>query len=224
MKEDAAMASWFSWNEPYYRTPRRDPADVVTDTLMLEFSWQLKESEKQQRERENEYRRTKTGVDYSWLASTPRSTYNISTGERLGLEDLCAKVPPSCCGLVILKFREAMQANEPEVHEVSGLFRSVLMEALDHLKEEQEAERLARQWNNKRAMSVSLMNFRSRIKINPFGSTVGLTTAAAEGAGLSDLKTVSEDVERGMDKDEKMQRVWSMPDFRYKGTGSSKIV
>lgn len=224
MKEDAAMASWFSWNEPYYRSPRRDPADVVTDTLMLEFSWQLKESEKQQRERENEYRRTKTGVDYSWLASTPRSTYNISTGERLGLEDLCAKVPPSCCGLVILKFREAMQANEPEVHEVSGLFRSVLMEALDHLKEEQEAERLARQWNNKRAMSVSLMNFRSRIKINPFGSTVGLTTAAAEGAGLSDLKTVSEDVERGMDKDEKMQRVWSMPDFRYKGTGSSKIV
>ncbi|XP_005921621.1 protein RD3 [Simochromis diagramma] len=218
------MASWFSWNEPYYRSPRRDPADVVTDTLMLEFSWQLKESEKQQRERENEYRRTKTGVDYSWLASTPRSTYNISTGERLGLEDLCAKVPPSCCGLVILKFREAMQANEPEVHEVSGLFRSVLMEALDHLKEEQEAERLARQWNNKRAMSVSLMNFRSRIKINPFGSTVGLTTAAAEGAGLSDLKTVSEDVERGMDKDEKMQRVWSMPDFRYKGTGSSKIV
>ncbi|XP_063351268.1 protein RD3 [Pelmatolapia mariae] len=218
------MASWFSWNEPYYRTPRRDPADVVTDTLMLEFSWQLKESEKQQRERENEYRRMKTGVDYSWLASTPRSTYNISTGERLGLEDLCAKVPPSCCGLVILKFREAMQANEPEVHEVSGLFRSVLMEALDHLKEEQEAERLARQWNNKRAMSVSLMNFRSRIKINPFGSTVGLTSAAAEGAGLSDLKTVSEDVERGMDKDEKMQRVWSMPDFRYKGTGSSKIV
>lgn len=103
MKEDAAMASWFSWNEPYYRTPRRDPADVVTDTLMLEFSWQLKESEKQQRERENEYRRTKTGVDYSWLASAPRSTYNISTGERLGLEDLCAKVPPSCCGLVILK-------------------------------------------------------------------------------------------------------------------------
>ncbi|XP_039454362.1 protein RD3 [Oreochromis aureus] len=218
------MASWFSWNEPYYRTPRRDPADVVTDTLMLELSWQLKESEKQQREKENEYRRMKTGVDYSWLASTPRSTYNISTGERLGLEDLCAKVPPSCCGLVILKFREAMQANEPEVHEVSGLFRSVLMEALDHLKEEQEAERLARQWNNKRAMSVSLMNFRSRIKINPFGSTVGLTSAAAEGAGLSDLKTVSEDVERGMDKDEKMQRVWSMPDFRYKGTGSSKIV
>lgn len=115
-----------------------------------------------------------------------------------------------------------MRANEPEVQEVSGLFRSVLLEALDHLKEEREAQQLARQWNNKRAMS--LVNFRSRIKINPFGSTVGLTSAAAEGAGLSDLKTVSEDVERGTDVAERSQRVWSMPDFRYKGTSSSKVV
>ncbi|XP_034018636.1 protein RD3-like [Thalassophryne amazonica] len=217
------MASWFSWNEPYSRRPRRDPADVVTDTLMLEFSWQLKDAERQQRERENEYRRLKTGVDYSWLASTPRSSFNISTGERLGLEELCSKVPPSCCGLVLLKFREVMQANEPDVQEVSCLFRSVLLEALYHMKEEQEAQRLARQWNNKRAMSLSLMNFRSRIKINPFGSTVGLTSAAAEGGGLSDLKTVSEDVERGMER-EMAQRMWNMPDFRYKGTNSSKIV
>ncbi|XP_017267509.1 protein RD3 [Kryptolebias marmoratus] len=215
------MASWFGWNESYYRSPRRDPADVVTDTLMLEFSWQLKETERQQRERESEYRRLKTGVDYSWLASTPRSSFNISTGERLALEDLCAKVPPSCCGLVILKFRDALQSNEPEVHEVSGLFRSVLLEALDHLKEEQEAQRLTRQWNNKRAMS---MNFRSRIKINPFGSTVGLNSAVANGTGLSDLKTVSEDVEKGMETEERLQRVWSMPDFRYKGTSSSKVV
>ncbi|MEQ2201913.1 hypothetical protein XENOCAPTIV_020455 [Xenoophorus captivus] len=103
MKEDKAMASWFSLNEPYQRSPRRDPADVVTDTLMMELSWQQKEAERLQRERENEYRRLKTGVDYSWLASTPRSSFNISTGERLGLEDLCSKVPPSCCGLVILK-------------------------------------------------------------------------------------------------------------------------
>ncbi|KAM4600574.1 protein RD3 [Polymixia lowei] len=216
------MASWFSWNEPYYRSPRRDPEDVVTDTLMLEFSWQLKEAERQQRERENEYRRLKTGVDYSWLATTPRTSYNISTGERLGLEDLCSKVPPSCCGLVILKFREVLVANEPEVQEVSGLFRSVLLEALDRMKEEEEAQRLTRQWNNKRAMS--LVNFRSKIKINPFGSTVGLTSSAAEGSVTSDLKTISEDVERGMEREERAQRVWSMPDFRYKGLSTSKVV
>lgn len=117
-----------------------------------------------------------------------------------------------------------MQANEPEAQEVSGLFRSVLMEALDHLKEEEEAQRLARQWNNKRAMSMSLVNFRSRIKINPFGSTVGLTSEVAEGAGMSDLKTVSEDVEKGMERGERTPRVWSMPDFRYKGANSSKVV
>lgn len=129
-----------------------------------------------------------------------------------------------CFVSALHRFREVMQANEPEVQEVSGLFRSVLLEALDHLKEEEEAQRLARQWNNKRAMSMSLVNFRSRIKINPFGSTVGLTSAVAEGAGMSDLKTVSEDVEKGMEGQEKAQRVWSMPDFRYKGANSSKVV
>ncbi|XP_056150835.1 protein RD3 [Lampris incognitus] len=223
------MASWFSWNEPYYRSPRRDPADVVTDTLMLEFSWQLKEAERQQRERENEYRRIQTGVDYSWLVTTPRTSYSISTGERLGLEDLCSKVPPSYCGLLILKFREAMVANEPEVQEVSGLFRTILLEALDRLKEEEETERLARQWNNRRSMSMSLMNFRSRVKINPFGSTVGLTTAVPDGTEISDLKTVSEDVERGMEMErekevEGAQKVWSMPDIRYKGLRTNRIV
>ncbi|XP_056284513.1 protein RD3 [Pseudoliparis swirei] len=215
------MASWFSWNEPYHRSPRRDPVDVVTDTLMLEFSWQLKEAERQQRERENEDRRLKTGVDYSWLANPPRCSYNISTGERLGLEELCSKVPAPCCGPVVLKFREVLQANEPEVQEVSELFRAVLLDTLDNLKEEQEAQRLSHQWNNKRAVSMSLMNFRSRIKINPFGSTVGLTSAVTDGTGLSDLKTVSADVEKGM---ERSQRVWSMPDFRYKGASSSKVV
>lgn len=97
------MASWFSWNEPYYRSPRREPCEVVTETLMLELSWQLKEAERQRRERESEYRRLQTGVDYSWLASTPRSSFSITTGERLGLEELCSKVPPSCCGMVIFK-------------------------------------------------------------------------------------------------------------------------
>lgn len=117
-----------------------------------------------------------------------------------------------------------MQANEPEVHEVSGLFRSLLLEVLDQLKEEQEAQRLARQWNRKPATSMSLVNFRSRIKINPFGSTVGLTSTLASGSAMSDLKTVSEDVERGVDVKEGSQRVWSTPDFRYKRSSSGEVV
>jgi hypothetical protein len=103
-QQSVVMASWFSWSDPYHRRPRREPSDVVVDTLMLEFTWQLKEAERLQRERDSEYRRLKTGVDYSWLASTRRNSYSVSTGERLGLEDLCCKVPPGDCGLVILKY------------------------------------------------------------------------------------------------------------------------
>ena len=98
------MASWFGWGtEPQYRSQRREPSEVVTDTLMLELSWQRKEAERLQRERDSEYRRLKTGVDYSWLVSTPRTGFDISPGERLGLEDLCSKVPPAHCGAVILR-------------------------------------------------------------------------------------------------------------------------
>ncbi|XP_006625975.1 protein RD3 [Lepisosteus oculatus] len=192
------MASWFRWNEPYLRQAQRSPADMVTDTLMLELRWQLKEAERLQRERDNEYRRIKTGVDYSWLVSSPKNSYDITPGERLELEDVCSKIHPSFCGAVILRFRQLVTEYEPEVHEVSQLFRSVLLEALDKMKDEEEAKKLSRQWNNKRAMSLSLMTFKSRVRIYPFGS---------------DIKTVSEDVERGM---EHSRRVWSMPEFRHK--------
>lgn len=107
---------------------------------------------------------------------------------------------------------------------MSGLLRSLLLEVLDQLKEEQEAQRLARQWNRNSATSMSLVNFRSRIKINPFGSTVGLTSTLASGSAMSDLKTVSEDVERGVDVKEGSQRVWSTPDFRYKRPSSGEVV
>ncbi|CAB1342693.1 unnamed protein product [Coregonus sp. 'balchen'] len=205
------MASWFGWSsEPDYRSPRRDPSDVVTDTLMLELSWQLKEAERMQRERDNEYRRLQTGVDYSWLVNKPRNTYDVLPGERLGLEDLCSKV---------------VTENEPELQEVSALFRTVVLEALDRMREEQEAQRLSRQWNNKRAMSMSLINFKSRVKINPFGSTLGLTSTGGGGEGVCELKTVSEDVEKALEeRADRAQRVWSIPDFRHKGLYTTKAV
>ncbi|XP_051955186.1 protein RD3 [Xyrauchen texanus] len=211
--------SWFSWSEPYCRSPRREPSEVVTDTLMLELSWQMREAERLHHERDNEYRRLKSGVDYSWLMSTPRSTYNISQGERLGLEDLCSKVPPSYCGSVIQRFRQVLMENEPEVQEVSGLFRSALLETLEHVQEEQDAQRLTHQWNNKRSISLSLLTFKSRVRINPFGSTLGLKSKSCGSEEDSvDVKTVCGDVEKGLGQTtEKAQRVWSMPDFRQKG-------
>lgn len=109
--------------------------------------------------------------------------------------------------------------NEPEMQEVSGLFRSVLVETLERVHEEQEVQRLTHQWNNRRSISLSLMSFKSRVRINPFGSTLGLKSNSygSEEDGV-DVNTVCGDVEKGLGQTtEKAQRVWSMPEIRHKG-------
>ncbi|XP_007903201.1 protein RD3 [Callorhinchus milii] len=188
------MASWFKWSEPYHRCSERNPADMVVDTLMMELSWQIKQAEKMQRERENEYRRIRTGVDYSWLVSYPKHSYDISPVERLELESACAKIHPSYCGPVILRFRQKVVEYEPEVKEVSQLFQSVLQETMERMKDEEEAKKLTRQWTKKRTTSLS--TFKSRVRIFPFSSNI---------------KTVSEDVEQC---NVPARRLWSLPDFR----------
>ncbi|XP_060115543.1 protein RD3 isoform X2 [Heteronotia binoei] len=191
-----SLASWFRWNEPPRRISERSPTEMVIETLMMELGWQIKEAEKQQRDRENEYRKIKTGVDYSWLISYQKHNYDISPGERLQLEDLCSKIHPSYCGPVVIRFRQLITEYEPEAPEVSRLFRSALHDVLEKMKEEEEAKKLARQWNTKHRTSLSLTTFKSRSRISPFSS---------------DIKTISEDVERGTDP---TRRVWSMPEFR----------
>ncbi|KAL8185357.1 UNVERIFIED_CONTAM: Protein rd3 [Gekko kuhli] len=175
---------------------QRSPTEMVIETLMMELGWQIKEAEKQQRDRENEYRKIKTGVDYSWLISYQKHNYDISPGERLQLEDLCSKIHPSYCGPVVIRFRQLIAEYEPEAPEVSRLFRSALHDVLEKMKEEEEAKKLARQWNTKHKTSLSLTTFKTRSRISPFSS---------------DIKTISEDVERGTDP---TRRVWSMPEFR----------
>ncbi|KAJ6666932.1 hypothetical protein lerEdw1_018934 [Lerista edwardsae] len=191
-----SLTSWFRWNEPPSRISQRSPTEMVMETLMMEFGWQMKEAEKQQRERENAYRKIKTGVDYGWLVSQPKHSYDISPGERLQLEDMCSKIHPSYCGPVIIRFRQLIAEYEPEAPEVSRLFHSVLQEAVEKIKEEEEAKKLARQWNTKHKTSLSLTTLKTRARISPFSS---------------DIKTISEDVERGTDP---TRRVWSMPEFR----------
>ncbi|KAM8947855.1 protein RD3 [Pelodytes ibericus] len=190
-----ALLSWFRWNESQLRLSQRNPTDMVVDTLMMELNWQIKQAEKLQREKENEYRKIKTGVDYSWLVSYPKHGYEVSLVERLELEEMCSKIHPSYCGPVILRFRQLIGEYEPDVQEVPRLFRSVLQEAAEKMKEEEETKKIARQWHTKRAMSLSLMTFKSRARIYPF---------------TSDIKTISEDVEK---ETEPTRRVWSMPEF-----------
>ncbi|XP_021248290.1 protein RD3 isoform X3 [Numida meleagris] len=121
-----SLASWFRWNEPPNRISQRNPTEMVVETLMMELSWQIKQAEKQQRERENEYRKIKTGVDYGWLVSYPKQSYDISPGERLQLEDMCTKIHPSYCGPVILRklLRRSKRRKTPRSLPSSGTQRT----------------------------------------------------------------------------------------------------
>lgn len=98
-----SLIPWLRWTEASPRLSSRSPAEMVLETLMMELVGQMREAERQRRDRSNAVRKICTGVDYSWLASTPRSTYDLSPGERLQLEDVCAKIHPSYCGPAILR-------------------------------------------------------------------------------------------------------------------------
>lgn len=98
-----SLIPWFRWNDTPARMSARSPAEMVLETLMMELAGQMREVERQQRERRSAVRKICTGVDYSWLASAPRPTYDLSPGERLQLEDVCAKIHPSSCGPAILR-------------------------------------------------------------------------------------------------------------------------
>ncbi|XP_048213783.1 protein RD3 isoform X1 [Perognathus longimembris pacificus] len=189
-----SLIPWLRWSEASPRLSSRSPAEMVLETLMMELAGQMREAERQKRERNNAVRKICTGVDYSWLASTPRLTYDLSPGERLQLEDVCAKIHPSYCGPAILRFRQLLAEQEPEVQEVSRLFRTVLQEVLERMKQEEEAHKLTRQWSLRPRGSLS--TFKARARISPFAS---------------DIRTISEDVERVAPPP---PRTWSMPEFR----------
>ncbi|XP_036298551.1 protein RD3 [Pipistrellus kuhlii] len=191
-----SLLPWLRWNEALPRLSPRSPAETVLETLMLELAGQMREAERQRRERGGAAGRVRTGVDYSWLASAPRAAYDLSPAERLHLEGVCAKIPPASCGPAILRFRQLLAEQEPEVREVSRLFLSVLHEVLEGRRREEEARRLTRQWSLRPRRGLALPAFRPRARISPFAS---------------DIPTVSEDVERGA---RPPARAWSMPEFR----------
>ena len=102
--------------------------------------------------------------------------------------------PPLLLPASAPRFRQLMAEQEPEVQEVSRLFRSVLQEVLERMKQEEEAHKLTRQWSLR--PRGSLATFRSRARITPFAS---------------DIRTISQDVERDAPPP---PRTWSMPEFR----------
>ena len=98
-----SLLPWLRGSEALPRPAPRSPAEMVLETLMVELAGQMREAERQQRERSHALRKVCTRVDYSWLASAPRPTCDLSPGERLQLEDVCAKIHPAYCGPAILR-------------------------------------------------------------------------------------------------------------------------
>ncbi|XP_016316960.1 protein RD3-like [Sinocyclocheilus anshuiensis] len=124
-------------------------------------------------------------------------------GEILELQDLCAKVSPSQCGPLVLRLRKVMTEVEPEVTEVSRLFRSVLCNFLDEA-EEGEARERALEARANRGKSMSVINLRSRIRISPLWSRVTVRRDAEDQA---------EEDDENEDNIHRNGRIRSMPDI-----------
>lgn len=98
----------FLWLSVFSKEPevpgQRSPEELVTKMLLFELGFLVKRAERLRQERATENRRRGSCVDYSWLAAVPpKSSYEIPPGEILELQDLCAKIPPSQCGPLILR-------------------------------------------------------------------------------------------------------------------------
>ncbi|XP_026090903.1 protein RD3-like [Carassius auratus] len=175
----------FLWSSVFSKEPQvpgqRSPEELVTNMLMLELGSLVKRTERLRQERTTENRRRSSSVDYSWLAAPPqKSSYEIPAGEILELQDLCAKVSPSQCGPLVLRLRKEVIEVEPEVSEVSRLFRSVLCNFLDEAEEGEATLQRALKTRTNRSKSMSVINLGSRIRIRPLWSRVTVRRDAEE--------------------------------------------
>ncbi|XP_065127120.1 protein RD3 [Paramisgurnus dabryanus] len=161
----------FPWSVVFSLEPKvpgqRTPEELVTNTLMLELGAMVKRTERIRLENEalSRRRRNSSSADYSWLAgSKPRVPYELTPGDVLDLQDLCAQIPPQQCGPVIVRFRKLVSEFEPEVPEVPKLFRSVLQTCLDELQGDAELQNRVNRWEKQRSKSLSFVTFRSKFR------------------------------------------------------------
>ncbi|XP_033744666.1 protein RD3-like [Pecten maximus] len=145
------------------RPPERDQQSQVSDSLMNELDFQIKELERLERENDLDKKRKESGVDYSWLISTPTKSYEVPQLERLELEGLCYKVKPEETGKVLNLFRDAL-FNEPKPSELSRILRACIRQVLEQRPKE---ETLA-SWVTKRSLSLGSLRIRpTSSKVSP---------------------------------------------------------
>lgn len=161
------MFSWKSLFKPWaggetQKPPERDAQMMVTESLMLELEFHIKETEQISRDREQELRRQQTGVDYSWLVTSPPKSFDIPQLVRLELEELCYQVKPEECGKVISLFRDSV-LNEPSVTEMPRIMKACVQQILDQRPKEETLT----EWVTKRTVSLTNIKIRPQTKITP---------------------------------------------------------
>ncbi|KAK7140983.1 hypothetical protein R3I93_015204 [Phoxinus phoxinus] len=162
----------FPWSVVFSLEPKvpgqRTPEELVTNTLMLELGAMVKRTERIRLEKAAEVRKRRnssSGADYSWLAGPqPRAPYELTPGEVLDLQELCAQIPPQQCGPVIVRFRKQVSEFEADVTEVPKLFRGVLQNCLDELQGDAEIQNRMNRWEKQRSKSLSFVSFRSKFR------------------------------------------------------------
>ncbi len=109
-RERLLLSQMFPWSAVFSLEPKvpgqRTSEELVTNTLMLELGAMVKRTERIQLEKavETRRRRNSSSADYSWLAgSQPHVPYELTPGDVLELQDLCAQIPPPQCGPVIVR-------------------------------------------------------------------------------------------------------------------------
>ncbi|KAH9503619.1 hypothetical protein Btru_066995 [Bulinus truncatus] len=175
-----------------YRPAERDEHLVACETLLSELEYHIKELDRLRQAQEQEERRLKTGVDYSWLMESHPKLYEIPQMERLELEELCYKVTGSECTHIITLFRDAI-SQEPRVEDLAYIMRSCVRKILD----ERPVPETLTEWVARRTQSIA--NF-SLLRLRPPGKVM----PASE----------PEDIEmQNNEVHEKKSRAMSVPNF-----------
>ncbi|XP_077464819.1 protein RD3 [Stigmatopora argus] len=181
----------FPWSAVFSLEPKvagqRTSEELVTNTLMLELGAIVKRTERIRLEQSAEGRRRRqsgsgsSGVDYSWLADVPNpEPYQLTPNDLLELQDLCAKVPPAQCGPIIVRFRRLVSQMEPEVYDVPRLFRSVLHDCLEEIREDSADVQKNMQMKQQRSKSLSFVTFRSKFRTGYFYGGSGQSGSRAD--------------------------------------------
>uniref|UniRef100_A0A2C9LE14 Protein RD3 n=1 Tax=Biomphalaria glabrata TaxID=6526 RepID=A0A2C9LE14_BIOGL len=175
-----------------YRAPEKDEHTVACETLLSELEYHIKELDRLRQAQEQEERRLRTGVDYSWLMESHPKLYEIPQMERLELEELCYKVTGSECTQVISLFRDAI-AQGPRVEDLAYIMRSCVRKILD----ERPVPETLSEWVTRRTQSIA--NF-SILRLRPTGKVVPASEA-------EDIEMQNNEVH------EKKSRAMSVPNF-----------